>query len=60
YVAQHESFPLRGTAVSRDEEGRYHAFVGYDPEGYFMEFDRFLEHPLNTALMPYLGSAPSK
>ena len=24
-------FPLRGTAVSDDEAGRYRAFVGYDP-----------------------------
>lgn len=60
YVAGTGAFPLRSTAVNHDDEGRYHAFVGYDPEGYFMEFDRFLEHPLNTALMTHLGSTTAK
>ena len=49
-------FPLRGTAVSDDEAGRYRAFVGYDPEGYYMEFDLFRQHPMNATLMPYLAS----
>ncbi len=53
-------FPLRGTAVSDDEAGRYRAFVGFDPEGYYMEFDLFRAHPRNTALMPYLGTAATK
>jgi len=53
-------FPLRGTAVSDDEAGRYRAFVGYDPEGYYMEFDVFRAHPLNTALMPYLSAPAAK
>ena len=53
-------FPLRGTGVSDDEAGRYRAFVGYDPEGYFMEFDLFRAHPLNTALMPYLSTPAAK
>ena len=57
YVKEHASFDLRSTAVSHDDLGRYHAFVGYDPEGYFMEFDRFQAHPLNTALMTHLGTA---
>jgi len=52
-------FPLRGTAVADDEAGRYRAFVGYDPEGYYMEFDVFREHPLNTRLMPYLTAKPT-
>jgi catechol 2,3-dioxygenase-like lactoylglutathione lyase family enzyme len=57
YVRQRGAFTLRGTGVSDDEAGRYRAFVGYDPEGYFMEFDVFREHPLNRALMSYLGTA---
>jgi len=60
YVKANDRFALRSEAVSRDEAGRYHAFVGYDPEGYFMEFDRFLEHPLNTALMGHLGSVEAR
>ena len=59
-VKRRGAFPLRGTAVSDDEAGRYRAFVGYDPEGYFMEFDLFREHPLNRGLMPYLGGPPAK
>ncbi len=59
-VTQRESFALRGTAVTDDEAGRYRAFVGYDPEGYFLEFDRFRVHPLNQALMSHLGSTPTK
>lgn len=47
-------FTLRDTAVSDDEAGRYRAFVGYDPGGYYMEFDLFGQHPLNATLMSYL------
>ncbi|MBK6489507.1 MAG: VOC family protein [Gemmatimonadetes bacterium] len=57
YVKAHDTFPLRGTSVNDDEAGRYRAFVGYDPEGYYMEFDLFREHPLNAKLMRYLGTA---
>lgn len=60
YVNERRAFPLRGTAVSDDGAGRYRAFVGYDPEGYFMEFDVFRPHPLNQTLMSYLGAAPGK
>ncbi|MFN0181503.1 MAG: VOC family protein [Gemmatimonadales bacterium] len=58
-VKERGAFPLRGMAVSDDEAGRYRAFVGYDPEGYFMEFDLFRVHPLNRTLMRYLGEAPA-
>ena len=37
--------------VTRD---RYRAFVGYDPEGYFMEFNTFLSHPDNQKLLEAL------
>lgn len=30
-------------------------FVAYDPEGYFLEFERFLDHPQNTALLNALA-----
>ena len=53
-------FPLRGPAVSDDDAGRYRAFVGYDPEGYYMEFDLFRPHPMNAALMPYLAPPAAK
>jgi len=60
YVKARNLFPLRGPAVSDDELGRYRAFVGYDPEGYYMEFDRFLDHPMNANLMPYLNPPPTR
>jgi len=53
-VTQRGALPLRDTVVNDDEAGRYRAFVGYDPEGYFMEFDLFRDHPLNTRLNSYL------
>lgn len=42
------------------EEGRpHHGFVAIDPEGYFLEFERFNPHPENARLMPILERAPS-
>jgi catechol 2,3-dioxygenase-like lactoylglutathione lyase family enzyme len=32
-------------------------FVALDPEGYFLEFEKFLEHPQNEKLLPRLSSA---
>lgn len=60
YVKTRQAFALRGTAVSDDDAGRYRAFVGYDPEGYYLEFDTFREHPLNTKLIGRLGRSPGK
>jgi catechol 2,3-dioxygenase-like lactoylglutathione lyase family enzyme len=59
-VQQGSLFRLRSTAVSDDTAGRYRAFVGYDPEGYFMEFDLFRAHPMNATLMPYLAAGASR
>lgn len=37
-------------------EGRpHHGFVVYDPEGYYLEFERFNPHPENERLMPMLA-----
>lgn len=48
------AFELRSDSLS--EAGpRVHAFVGYDPGGYFLEFDRFLEHEDNAELLRVLG-----
>jgi len=55
YVKDRRAFELRSAAVSRDEQGRYRAFVGYDPEGYYLEFDMFLPHARNTRLLEALG-----
>ncbi len=55
YARARQSIVLRGAAASDDDAGRYRAFVGYDPEGYYLEFDLFRSHPANTTLMRYLG-----
>jgi catechol 2,3-dioxygenase-like lactoylglutathione lyase family enzyme len=54
YVKDAQAFPLRSQSVNQDSAGRYRAFVGYDPEGYYLEFDAFLPHPANTALLDAL------
>lgn len=33
-----------------------HTFVGYDPEGYFLEWDTFLDVPSNSLLLSLMGS----
>jgi len=54
YVRDGHAFELRSSEVSDDESGRFRAFVGYDPEGYFLEFDTFLSHELNETLLESL------
>lgn len=51
YVRDSGAFELRSSEVSEDEDGRFRAFVGYDPEGYFLEFDTFLRHEKNKVLL---------
>lgn len=50
YAQKAQPFPLRQDTLLEDAAGRYRAFVGFDPEGYFLEFDQFLDHPANTDL----------
>ncbi len=57
YVQEKGTFPLRSEQLEKEPSGKYEAFVGYDPAGYYMEFDRFLEHPANAQFLPLL-SAP--
>lgn len=54
YVSANTPFELREGELSTGPEGKYKAFVGYDPEGYFMEFDQFYEHEANERLMEVL------
>ena len=55
YVSEHQPFELRSTEMGIEPENRYQAFVGYDPEGYYLEFDTFYEHPDNASLLKYLN-----
>jgi hypothetical protein len=53
-VKKNKSFELRSETVEEGPEGKYRAFVGYGPEGYFLEFDRFYEHTDNDRLLEIL------
>lgn len=51
--------PMRGELKVGD--GRPHdGFVAYDPEGYYLEFERFNPHPENEKLIPVLEKAKSR
>jgi len=54
YVKQNGTLKLRSENISTGPEDKYRAFVGYDPEGYFLEFDTFLDHEDNQTLLNYL------
>lgn len=54
YVKAKQTFELRTGEWETGPKSRYNAFVGYDPQGYFMEFDRFLDHPENKKLLEAL------
>ena len=54
YVSDTDAFELRSTEIQADSLGRFRAFVGYDPEGYYLEFDTFLPHELNVRLLESL------
>lgn len=54
YVKENSLLTLRADAVSTGPESTYRAFVGYDPEGYYFEFDNFQNHAKNPLLMKYL------
>ncbi|MGB1251277.1 MAG: VOC family protein [Candidatus Promineifilaceae bacterium] len=49
-------FTLRTPDIT-DESGLVHIFVGYDPEGYFLEWDTFLNQEPNQTLLAYLDQA---
>lgn len=56
YVKLNKPFKLRSEEMGEGPDGKYRAFVGFDPEGYFLEFDKFYQHEDNKLLMPYLGN----
>ena len=57
YVDEHKPFELRSNSISEGPDGKYRAFVGYDPDGYYLEFDHFYEHTDNSTLIEYLDSS---
>jgi catechol 2,3-dioxygenase-like lactoylglutathione lyase family enzyme len=55
YLKGQKSFRLR-TPEILDESGKVRVFVGYDPEGYFLELDTFLDVEGNEELLKRLGT----
>lgn len=54
---QTQDITLRSTDYSPEAGSAHDGFVAVDPEGYFLEFERFNAHPENVDLMPVLDSA---
>ena len=54
YVKENSPFELKDIEIHVENETRYEAFVGYGPEKYFIEFDKFFPHHDNTDLLKYL------
>ncbi|MFN8061413.1 MAG: VOC family protein [Vicinamibacterales bacterium] len=59
-IAAGGSMRLRSSQVVEDPEHRYRAFVGYDPGGYYLEFDDFLPHAQNTRLLAAIGTSGAR
>ena len=49
YLSSHDAVEMRSEEIS--DTDRYRAFVAYDPEGYYLEWDVFKDIPLNRAIL---------
>lgn len=54
---QTRDIDMRSTEYTPVEGRPHHGFVAIDPEGYFLEFERFNEHPENEHLIPVLDQS---
>ena len=54
YLKSQETFTFRSQEVQAEDRAGVRVFVGYDPEGYFLEFDTFLETETNQVLLGLL------
>ena len=54
YCQKNIHFEMRSKEMEVGEGNKYKAFVGYDAEGYYLEFDTFYKHELNKKLMECL------
>jgi catechol 2,3-dioxygenase-like lactoylglutathione lyase family enzyme len=57
YLVEHD-VPMRGE-LKVNPGGPHDGFVAYDPEGYYLEFERFNPHPENEKLIPALAEVDS-
>jgi len=51
-----QDIDLRSTEYDPQKGRPHHGFVAIDPEGYFLEFERFLPHEENRSFMPVLDA----
>lgn len=56
YVRENKPFDLYEDELGVGPENRYKAFVGFCPEGYFLEFDHFYAHEDNSLLLQHLNN----
>jgi len=56
YARDNKLFDLFEDELGVGPETRYRAFVGFCPEGYFLEFDHFYPHDDNTLLLQHLNN----
>jgi catechol 2,3-dioxygenase-like lactoylglutathione lyase family enzyme len=54
YARENKLFDLYEDQLGTGPENKYKAFVGFCPEGYYLEFDHFYPHDDNTLLLQYL------
>lgn len=58
YLQTRPEFALQNSEVQLELDS-VRDFLGLDPEGYFIEFDAFLAHPKNSALLARLQNLPA-
>jgi len=56
YARENKLFDLYEDKLGNGPENKYKAFVGFCPEGYYLEFDHFYPHDDNTILLDYLNN----
>ncbi len=54
---QTQDIDWRSTEYNPTEGSAHDGFVAIDPEGYYLEFERFNEHPENVDFLPVLDQA---
>jgi hypothetical protein len=54
HLTSHETVELRHQKVQNEDRAGVRVFVAYDPEGYFLEFDTFLNSEGNERLLGLL------
>jgi predicted enzyme related to lactoylglutathione lyase len=57
HLSTHGRVKMRLEKISEDDH-RFRAFVAYDPEGYYLEWDTFLDVPENAELLNSYRSEP--